>query len=87
MVSVDLILCNGFIFEGWIDELVENFGFFGIYIIIIEGILVIESEEYDNFVDLYVWMLVCNGFIYICNICDVLVMFVLEYVEEFNFNY
>lgn len=54
---------------------------------IIEGINLILSEIYQNLSDLYVWMDVKNGMIYIENIKDVFVVLDLEYVEEYMFNF
>ena len=68
VAAADLILVNGFNFEGWITELIENSGTRAKVVTITKGIVPIASSTYKNAYDPHAWMDASNGIIYAENI-------------------
>lgn len=73
VASADLILVNGFNFEGWITELIENSGTKAKVVTITHGIEPIASTTYKNAYDPHAWMDASNGVIYAQNIAQALI--------------
>lgn len=72
VAAADLILVNGFNFEGWITELIENSGTRAKVVTITKGIVPIASSTYKNAYDPHAWMDASNGIIYTENISGAL---------------
>jgi ABC-type Zn uptake system ZnuABC Zn-binding protein ZnuA len=70
--SADLILVNGFNFEGWITELIENSGTKAQVVTITKGVKPIASATYKNAYDPHAWMDGFYGQLYIENITKAL---------------
>ncbi|GJM33127.1 MAG: metal ABC transporter substrate-binding protein [Saprospiraceae bacterium] len=87
VTKADLILKNGFTFEGWLSELIENSGTLAKVVTITEGIQPIESSLYKNSSDPHAWMSAANGLIYIKNIKDALIALDSVHIREYEFNY
>jgi ABC-type Zn uptake system ZnuABC Zn-binding protein ZnuA len=68
--SADLILVNGFNFEGWITELIENSGTKAKVVTITKGVKPIASLTYKNAYDPHAWMDAIYGQSYIKNISE-----------------
>lgn len=82
--KADLILKNGFTFEGWIDGLIESAGSKAPVATITAGI---QPIGYKSSTDPHAWMAAANGLIYIENIKNALIELVPEKREMFEFNY
>lgn len=83
VVELDVIFVNGFGFEIWFDILIKEFGIEVMVYVVIEGVFLVKV---DGEIDLYVWNVLFNGVIYVCNIVDVMGKVMLDYVDDFNVN-
>ncbi|MDQ3015624.1 MAG: zinc ABC transporter substrate-binding protein [Bacteroidota bacterium] len=87
IVKADLILQNGFTFEGWISELIKNSGTKATVVTITEGILPIVSPKHQNATDPHAWMEPLNGMIYAQNIRNAIRTLLPEHAEKINANF
>jgi ABC-type Zn uptake system ZnuABC Zn-binding protein ZnuA len=86
VASADLILVNGFNFEGWITELIENSGTRAIIATITEGVDPIASETYKNAYDPHAWMDASYGQVYVKNITEALKLLDPQNAEYYQEN-
>ena len=87
IVKADMILQNGFTFEGWISELIKNSGTKATIITITEGVNPIISPKHQNATDPHAWMDPLNGIIYAQNIRNALQVILPDHTEQINANF
>ncbi len=87
IVKADVILQNGFTFEGWISELIKNSGTKATVVTITQGIGPIISPKHQNATDPHAWMDPLNGIIYAQNIRNAIRTILPEHAEKINVNF
>ncbi len=87
IVKADVILQNGFTFEGWISELIKNSGTKATVVTITEGVGPIVSEKHQNATDPHAWMDPLNGMVYAQNIRNAIRVILPEHAEKINANF
>lgn len=85
--SADLILVNGFTFEGWLQKLISSSGTGAKSILLTEGITPISNPEFKNSTDPHAWMDVEYGKIYALNICMALSNLLPQHKEQIQTNF
>ncbi len=75
LADAGLIIKNGLLLEGWLNELIDNSGTQAIIIEASAGCSAIKSTEYHDSPDPHVWMDVENGIVYAENIMNALILF------------
>ncbi|MFZ1255275.1 MAG: zinc ABC transporter substrate-binding protein [Saprospiraceae bacterium] len=84
--AADLILINGFTFEGWLQKLITSSGSKAKSIIITEGITPITNPQFKNSTDPHAWMDALHGIIYAENITKALIALDPLHDKEYQFN-
>jgi ABC-type Zn uptake system ZnuABC Zn-binding protein ZnuA len=87
LLRANLILQNGFTFEGWIHELIQNSDTKASVHTITEGIDPIVSTMHQNATDPHAWMEPVNGKIYALNIKNALVALLPNHATQINAQY
>lgn len=87
IVKADVILQNGFTFEGWISELIKNSGTKATVVTITEGVSPIVSKKHQNATDPHAWMDPLNGMIYAQNIRNAIRVILPGHTEKINANF
>lgn len=84
--DAQLILINGFTFEGWLEKLIRSSGTKAKQKIITEGITPITNPEFKNSTDPHAWMDALHGKIYAQNIGKALMELDPFHEREYQFN-
>ncbi len=87
LIQADLILQNGFTFEGWMYALIKNSGATAPVVTITEGITPITSEAHQNATDPHAWMEPVNGKVYATNIKKALIALLPDRQIQIEANY
>jgi zinc/manganese transport system substrate-binding protein len=84
--TANLILINGFTFEGWLEKLISSSGTKAKSVIITEGITPISNPAFKHSTDPHAWMDAMNGIIYSENITKALKELDPSHSKEYDFN-
>lgn len=85
--SADLILINGFTFEGWLQKLIGSSGTKAKSVLLTEGITPISNPEFKNSTDPHAWMDVEYGKTYALNITKALCNLLPQYKKQLEANF
>lgn len=85
--AADLILINGFTFEGWLQKLISSSGTNAKTVLLTDGIQPITNPEFKNSTDPHAWMDAAYGKIYAFNISEALCKLLPQEAQKIRTNF